>query len=809
MFKNYFISAVRNLSKRKIQTVISFFGLIIGFIVSILMVMFVRYEYSFDTFHKDYDSIYRVVQDVKQGNTQFKTALTSAKLGPEAAAQIAGVEASTRFIEAGRITLGNVVKDRDYEGIVVADSNFFEFFSFPESEGSFLESSRNTQSLSLSKNINRKYFSKESGYKKELFTNRFLGQVGSIFENFPGNSHLDMDVIVSHETFGKMFPRWTQYINFDWTSNSVNTYLKIDPKADISSIEDQIAELVRENYGSEEPFEGSFSLQALKDVHLNSNDITGGMNFGQIDYKYITLFLIIGILVLVIASFNYINLVTVGAVSRLREISLRKVVGASRLQIVLQFFVESLILVYLALIFSFSMIELFQQNLNVWLGKDLVPIWSELGYLTIFIGAGLLIVLITSIYPFIITTNLVPAKVLRVNETKSAFGFSFRKVLLLIQFTIALVMISTTIVIYNQLKYLQEKNIGFEKEGVIVMDINSGALRSNYRAILAEMTKLPNVKSAAVSSRVPGEWKDFPIVSASSQELLESGDAIYIGASQEFLETYGIDLVEGKNFQGMPSDSNYVLFSQSAAALYFRDTPIGKSIEIGGVNWGGNYNKYDTKISVQVIGIIADINFESLKETPKPLIIGFNNNQVQNIDYFSAKISTSNLQETVRALQDINNKFDTQNPLEYHFLDDQIDRFYAEDQVRGKLFFAFAGISILLSCLGLFAISTYNLSLKLREIGIRKIFGAQSKTVIWILSKEFLLIIIIALLISAPFTFWLSNQWLSSFAYRVSIGVDVFLIGALLTMFMVITTVSYHTIKAIIANPLNILPKQE
>jgi putative ABC transport system permease protein len=369
-------------------------------------------------------------------------------------------------------------------------------------------------------------------------------------------------------------------------------------------------------------------------------------------------------------------------------------------------------------------------------------------------------------------------------------------------------MIIATMIVYMQMKYIHTKDMGFNKEQMVVIDINSGKVRKAAETIKTEFAKLSQVEYVTVSSRVPGEWKDLPRVRVKNEKIVSTtGNNMYfLGIDDNFLKTYDITLVKGRNFAtGNIGDSSSVLINETAAKELGITEPLEQNIEIPSVDFDGEVESLDNPYRVKVVGIVKDFNFKSLREPIVSMVLGFQKNPVQSIDYFTAKVKTTSLTETLKKMDGILHSIDQNHLLEYHFLDKQWELFYRQDKIRETIFLIVAILSILIACLGLFGLATYAAEQRIKEIGIRKVLGASVGGIVTILSKDFLKLVLIAAAIAFPIAWWTMNQWLHDFAYRISIGWWIFIAATLLAMFIALLTVSFQAIKAAIANPVKSL----
>ncbi|HLL41732.1 MAG TPA: FtsX-like permease family protein, partial [Segetibacter sp.] len=510
-------------------------------------------------------------------------------------------------------------------------------------------------------------------------------------------------------------------------------------------------------------------------------------------------FSIVALFVLLIACINYMNLTTARFSNRAKEIGVRKVAGATRNNLVQQFLAEAFLITIIALFVALILVQIFLPAFNAFTEKQLTlglqtdyRIWLGIAVIIIVVG------LLSGIYPALFQSAYKPLMLLK---SKISFGrgnVSIRRSLVVFQFSLSIIMIVATIIVYMQMKYVNTKDMGFNKEQLLVIDINSGKIRRGAETIKTEFEKLPQVKQVSVTSRVPGEWKDLPKVKVKSEKTVttEGSDMYFLGVDDEFLRTYEVTLAKGRNFMaGSPADSSAVMLNETAAKELSITEPSEQIIEI----------PLDRPFRARVIGIVKDFNFQSLHQPLAPMVLGFQKNPVQNIDYFTARVTTNTTAEMLRQMDAILRKIDQSHLFEYHFLDKQWDLFYQQDRVRQVIFMIVAILTIIIACLGLFGLATYAAEQRIKEIGIRKVLGAGVTSIVSMLSKDFIRLVLIAATIAFPVAWWAMDRWLHEFAYRVSIEWWMFAGAAVLAVVIALATISFQAIKAAVANPVKSL----
>ncbi|MFZ6008858.1 MAG: ABC transporter permease [Bacteroidota bacterium] len=807
MLINYFKIAVRYLVKNRTFSLINVFGLTLGFLCFMLIAFYLHDELSFDMFHRDATRTFRILQhETLEDGTTRTVAPVAARIGPEAVKQLPEVEDVMRLSGIGRLTMGNDPANRHYETILITDANFFKFFDFKLLEGDASTALTVPDAIVITKSTAIKYFGTEAALGKRLWTNRLEMTVTGIMDDFPKNSHMQLDVIFSEATWARQFSWFNEFMASDWSSNSFNTYIKLKDGADQKAVMSKLTNMVRTNYPPDEEFRSEFSLQAMKDIHLYSDNIQGNeINANGMKPFYLYMFGAVAVLMLLIACLNYMNLSTAAAYKRTREIGTRKTLGALKSQLIAQFSGEAVVLSAASLIFAVVLLQAVLPIVNEFTLKDLsldrVPITWFAGLMGVMLLAGLL----SSLYPAFIISKVQPAEAIKKVIKLGNKSVPLRKILVIAQFSISILMVASTLVIYRQLQFMRSKELGFDLENLLVIDINSDRLRRNFESVKTEFAGVSEVQSISTSTRVPGEWKSFPITTVTAHENQKGSDMIYVGIDQDFLNTYNIKLLEGRNFTPGRDDSTKVILTKLAVEELNLTDPVGQIVEIPSVRWGGNINQLEKPFRAEVIGVCDNFHFESFRQKMMPLIFGSPNTTIQRIDYYTLKINTGNWNQTIKKLQAVNNKIDADNPLEYTFLNSRFEEFYQLDEKRGWTFLVFSCIIVLIACLGLFALVSFAIESRTKELGIRKVLGASVENIVIMLSKEFLALILVACLLALPLAYYLMKNWLQDFAYHTGLDAGTFVLSGLIALIIAFVTISFRSIKAALANPVDSL----
>ncbi|TKK68259.1 FtsX-like permease family protein [Ilyomonas limi] len=799
MFKNYLKTAWRSLTKSAIFSFINVFGLTIGFTSFLLIALYVFDEFTFDAFHKNTNNIYRVVADeTTPEGKETKSAGAGYQISQKAVADLPEIKDAARFITFGRLNVSNAENTNVfYEDFTVANPGFLTVFDFKLLQGDRHTALTQPHAVIVTEETAQKLFNTTDVVGKVVKIDRdsLPYKITGVLKNFPANSHIAFNLLFSESSIdGESFKN---FINSDWTSGEFSTYLLLSDKADAKKVAAKINALVSANANAESSDKSSYILQPLKAVHFYSNDIEGSANKGNITYMYV--FSVIALFILLIACINYMNLTTAGFAKRAKEIAVRKVAGASKQMLVKQFLTEAFLLTAIALVLALLLVEILLPFFNTFTEKQLT-----LGFHTDYriwlgiVAAVVVVALLSGSYPALFQARLKPLQLLKSKINIGKGNLSLRKSLVVFQFALSIIMIIATTIVYLQIQYVNTKDMGFNKEQLLVVDINSGKVRNKAATIKNEFSKLAQVKEVTVSSRVPGEWKVIPKIKVKNEKIqsVEGEDMYFLGVDDQFLKTYQISLAKGRNFlRGSIADSSTVIINETAAKELGITEPKEQLIEMPG----------DEPFTARVIGIVKDFNFQSLREPLAPMILGYQNNPVQAIDYFTARVNTKDVSKTLAAMNDMLHTVDQNHLFEYHFLDKQWDLFYREDHIRETIFMIVSMLTILIACLGLFGLTTYEAAQRIKEIGIRKVLGASVSSIVILLSKSFLKLVGIAAILAFPIAWLAMHKWLQEFAYRIHVQWWVFVLAGLTAAAIAFVTIGLQAVKAAMANPVKSL----
>ncbi len=775
-------------------------GLAIGLSSAILIILFIADEINFDKFNHNYNRIARLVTASQSENKIIRHySLTPGILGKRLKEDYPEVEDYNTIIDRytwGRFTVEHG-ENKYYESeYLITQPSFFKLFDFEILKGNKNTLLTQPNEMVLTESTAKKLFGEENPIGKTIKTDRQWGdfKVTGILKDPPPNSHLKFSMLISMKSLNSLEGFKNALGNLDLSL--VRTYLFFKKGYNIQNFSSKLKEFQVTNKGKSFGITDDISLQQLGDIHFSSQNIEFDLNAGANSKTTLYILGIIGLLIIIIAAINYANLATAKSIGRLKEIGIRKVVGADKKQLRQQFLTESVMITCIALAASFFIVELILPSFNSFTGKSLSLLKNNAGgEIALSIIMAVFIGLLSGVMPALIITKFKTVLILK-GKLQSRNSFSIiGKSLVVIQFAVSIIMIFCTLTILKQLKYIQTKELGFNKNNLLVVDINSSGTRKNFKTLKNEFSKNPSVKSITVSSRIPGEWKNFTEIQAHNfgENDLKDHKMFYIGADYDFMNTFQINILEGRNFySNYSSDSASIIINNEAALALGLKNPIGKNIVISGENSIGVY---------KIVGLVDDFNFQSLHEKISPMIIGFWNNPFVSIDYFTARISGKSISSTIKYFSDVQQQFDNVTPFEYNFLDERMKDFYKQDEREASIINFSSGLALLIACLGLFGLAAFSAERRIKEIGVRKVLGSSVSGIIILFSKDFLKLVLLSNLFSLPVAYFLMQKWLNGFAYQTNIDITIFIFSAIIALIIALLTISIHAIKAAIANP--------
>ncbi len=817
MLRSYFKIAFRTLSRHKLYTALNVAGLTFGITCFLLIGLYLFDELTFDQQHGKASRIYRAIQHKKTPTEELTIAAASYKVAEESKKRIGEVENSARIARTGRSNLSNPENKNTFqETVTFGNPGLLEIFDFEAVDGSSKSGLSEPNSIILVEELAQRLFNTTSVVGKTVrfeFGSSKLLTITAVLKNHPRNSSFDFNSVVSEATISSSddFAQWIA----DWDSQNFMTFFLLKEQTNPEVTARNITNLLHANAKVEKGTSINYSLQPLTDVHLYSEHIVDGARNSNVEaisqggLLYIKIFAIVALFVLLIACINYMNLATARASNRAKEIGVRKANGAFRSHLINQFLTESLVVTTLSFLLAVALVNVLLPAFNEFTHKDLsLSLYSDyriwLYTLLALISTGLL----SGSYPAFLLSRFSPLLLLKNLKIQNKGNWSLRKGLVVFQFTISVVMMIATIVLFQQVRFANNKNLGFNKELLLVVDINSGKVRTGAETIKTEFSKIATVKNVSLTSRVPGEWKTIPTVKIKQEGSTDEHKVAYlIGADENFANTFEVQLLNGRNLGGM-NDSTAVLLNETAAKLLGITEASSQRIEIPSrANLGGYtpLNEANQPFKARVIGIVKDFHFQSLREKIAPMVLAYQKNPVHMIDYFTLRIEGRDIPATLAKMNAVLTKIDPTHLLEYHFLDEQLARFYAEDQRRQTLLIWVALATIFIACLGLFGLATYAAEQRIKEIGVRKVLGSSVLNLTALLSKDFLKLVLIANGIAFPLAWWATNRWLEEFAYHIQVEWWMFVVSGVSAIAIALATVSYQAIKAALMNPVKSL----
>lgn len=790
MFRNYFITAFRNLKKSKVFSLINLLGLTIGISVCMMIYLFIINEFNVDSFHKNKDNVYRVMRGaiLDEGKTMSVAYLS----GMHATALLNDFKG--QIVNAVRVgqndNLFSVGEKSFHEKKeLVVDSSFFTMFSFPLIKGTPSEVLKDVNSVVLTESTAKRYFGNvDDAIGKIITLNKETPlKVTGIAKDVDASSHLEFDLVTSLARY-RDAPWMT-----NWLNNGVYTYVQLAPNVLPSTIEKQLPNYVEKYMGSDlrkAGFNWSLSLLPLKDVYL---DTVGRDNTRHGDKTVVYIFLSIAILILLIACINFMNLSTIRAAERSKEVGLRKVLGAMRNNLVWQFIGESVLLTTLSCILAVGLLLLAMPWYNQLLGYSLTVAWNSWPVYLFLFGVIIVVGFLAGSYPALFLSAFSPIQALKGKLKMGKGGASFRQALVVVQFSISVFLIVGTIIISKQMSYVKNKQLGYNNEQTLVVPIDNGDIYRNREVFKNELRNQPGVQSVAAMSGEPGGFFDGQMFDV--EDHTEKWNARTEYSDFEFVKTLGLKIIAGRDFSAQfPTDTTDAVLINKTAATKLGWTPqaaIGK--------WIFNTVRDNTKR--KIIGVVDDFNFQSLKQDIQSLVISPAPDRRQIL----VKLQSGNVQDAVAVVRNAYIKAAPAYPFEYKFLDQQFDELYKKDIRQQTILSVFAGLAIFVACLGLFGLASFTATKRFKEIGVRKVLGSSVQGIVLLLSKDLLKPVIIAACIALPAGYWAMDKWLEDFAYKTQLSWWVFALAALVAFGIALITVAIKAVNAALANPVKSL----
>ncbi len=805
MLFNYLKIAFRNIVRKKFYAFINITGLTIGLVTSLLIILYIIDEFNYDRFHKDADRIYRVNLMARMSGQEFNSAYTSAPVASGFMNEIPGVEQACRIALWKDIPIDYQENLFTEKTVLVADSVFFSFFSFRLLSGDPNSVLAKPNSIVLTETAAKKIFGYTGpgdnrciGQSFELGNEKRVCNITGIVEDPPSNSHFHFRMILSMDS-------WADSHNPVWVSNFLLTYIKIEKSVKGENVESGIPDLVKKHIGPQAQqylgisFEEfldkgglyGFYLQPLTEIHFSPDPDLHLEPGGNMK----TIYLLIGIVafIVIIACINFMNLSTARYSERAKEVGVRKSLGSTSGRLRIQFLTESVLFTFISLLIAQVILLVILPQFNMLSGK-LLNINAL--YNSYYIAAIICLVVITGIiagsYPAFYLTAFQPVEVLRGRIKAGIKSRGIRRILVIFQFTMSTGLIICTLLIYKQLQYIQHKDLGFDKNNLIVIK-NATSLGTNKNAFKEELLKMAEVENSSISNLVPPDVPFSDLFRPVGEDTQERGSN-YCIADEDLMSTLKLTTIDGRFFsKDFSSDINGVVINEAAARLFGFENPVGEKIQ---TFW--NENNEDKR---EIIGVVKDYNFQSLEEEITSLLIFYG----KEGDNIVVRLTPGDFAGKINLIETKWKSFPESGPFDYSFISDDFNAKFRKEQQLGKIFLIFTCLAIIIASLGLLGLSSFTAEQRSKEIGIRKAMGASTGTIIKILSMEYLKLVVISFFIAALLSFLIIHWWLQNFAYKTSIGIISFVAGGLITLLVAILSVSYQSVKAASGNPVDSL----
>lgn len=792
MFKNLLIVAIRNIIKERIYSAINILGLTIGITCSMFLLLYILDELSYDRYHTKADKIYRIVSNIKEPDNAFTWAVAQIPMADELRDNYPEVENAVRFFPTGRNLYKNGDQQFYEEEFYLADSTVFDMFDYEFISGDKNTALDNPFSIVLTESIAKKYFGNQDAMGQSLQNqDNEEYKVTGIIKDVPQNSHFRFDALQSRNSIPDYQGSWGGF--------GVYTYIELPRGYDLSKLYTSLDSIVSQKVDpifKDVGISVKYELQPITDIHLHSKIQDEAESGGDISYIYI--FGAIACFMIIIASINYMNLATARSTNRSKEVGVRKVMGAQKPQLITQFITESVLIAMISLLVSMALIYLLLPAFNSLANKSMpfsyvlqTPVMLTLIGIVIFVG------IIGGSYPAFYLSSFNPVSVLKGKGASKGGSVLFRKTLVVAQFSISIFMLISTMIVFDQLDFIRNKDLGFVKERVIKISLSERELRQREGVLVEKLKQSPLVESVGMANAAPGEGigKILIKVEDSDGKMVDRGVDLY-SAGFDFVPTMGMEIVQGRNFsRDVPSDTTYaVLVNEAMVKRMNWADPIGRKFQFGGRNG---------PIDKKVIGVVKDYNQNSLYDAIEPLMIVLNDN-LRNV---FVRTREGDVRESLASLESIWNEVNPNFPFEYNFLDQDFDSQYKADEKRSKIFTAFSGLTLAIACLGLLGLAAFTTEQRTNEIGVRKVIGASVPSLVVLVTKEFFILVAISMVIAFPVAWYFTDGWLQNFAYRIELTGQwpTFITSAILAFLITMATVGFHVIRAAVANPVNSL----
>jgi len=802
MLKNFFIIIIRNISRNKFYSAINMAGLSIGLVCTILITLFIRDEFSYDKYNVKHKRIYRIASDFVLNGNRDRIATSALPMGATFKKEFPEVEEFVRFIYSGKQQIKYNNTDYYEERIAYTDSTLFDIFSYDIIKGDPNKALSEPYSVVLNETIATKYFGDEDPIGKVILvddTNEFT--VKGVIKDIPSNSHFKFNILYSistlveqngNEHFNSTNP--DSFWNF-----SYYTFILLSENSNISDIEKKFPDYYKKymkDFGDQLGIDFNIIFQKISDIHLKS-DLNWDAPTGNIKYVYILL--AIALFILTIAGINYMNMATARSSKRAKEVGVRKVVGAQKESIIRLFLLESLTLTFSALLIAIICVELLLPAFNLIVNKDLVLSLTQTpGVFLFIIAVTLLLGILSGAYPALYLSAFQPVSILKGTKRTRSGSKLLRQILVICQFTVSAIMISGTIIVISQLFFLKNKDMGFDKENILVAPVRDSSMQANIEEFKIELKKNPNIEAVATSSNLIG------FSSSKTVHLYEDTDGMkeyalnFNRVDFDYIDFMRFKIMQGRKFKKeLKTDSTTAFIINQSASQKFNwgTNALGKKLQFGIA-----IGEHKDVRAGNIIGVISDFHYQTLSMIIEPLSL-FISEEPKNRNFIHFKIKQNKQSETINYIQESWKSFSPNHAFNYFFLDDKINKRFKTEERITLMFIIFSIISILIASMGLFGLSSFMAEQRAKELGIRKVLGASTNNIVYLLTREFFGLILIANLIAIPIAYWALDIWLQDFPYRIIIHSWIFVLTLIISLIIGLFTVSWQSYQAAEGDP--------
>ena len=783
MLKNLFKTAIRHIIKHFGYSILNILGLTLGISSAMFLIIYVTDEVSYDRYHEKADRIYRVSSKITETDDQFTWNVAQIPFGPQVVQDYPEVQSFARIFNMQRALYKYEDKEFNEEQFYYADSTLFDIFTYKVIKGDARRALIEPHKIALTEKIAAKYFGKSDPIGKTLTSGTETYEVTAVIEDVPRNSHLRFDALTARNNLPKQLGSWGNF--------GVYTYLLFPENFEIKPFEAKLKDMydsyMKSIFGALN-IKVDYILEPITRIHLYSTKAGEPEPTGSITYVYI--FAIVAVFLILIAAMNYMNLATARSASRAREVGMRKVSGSQRGPLVLQFLTESILFTMVSLILSLVVLAVLLPRFNLLAGKyyDLHVIYSPAVLISMF-SVIVIVGILGGSYPAFFLSRFSPLTVLKGEITQGSAGSLFRKVLVVIQFTVSVIMIICTMVVFRQLNYLKTMDQGFDQKNVIGLQLN-GPMAAKYSVLKQLLQENQNIVSVTSTNSPIGEGSGKVLFNVETDQGMAQRGINFVIVDHDFIKTLGIKIKTGRDFQrDMPSDTlNGVIVNETFVKRMNWAEPIGKKVQLYGDS---------SQVKARVIGVMKDYHQTGMYNDIESLLLIYRISN--NVVYI--KLSDTDMKQTIQFIENKWKEIFPDQPFTYSFLIERFNRQFEADEKRGFIFTLFTVLAILIACLGLFGLASYTVEQRTKEVGIRKVFGADNMTILLLISRDFLILVSISIVIAFPVAWYIMSKWLENYVYRNAMGPALFILAGALTMMITFLTVSFKAYQASTMNP--------